>query len=153
MEAHMAKIAVSLSRSEQPCLCECGGGYEDHGSATIIADLLFNPKIPIFVRNNPKRNSEVAIFKIRTGDHVITCDIDPNENVSTKIYKVTDFSLNLTGSDSYASLTKVASFEKGAWTGDVTNDLIRVAGVAKEKASCFECTHIHYYKQAQRVID
>lgn len=149
----MAKIAVSLSKSGQPCLSECGGGYEDHGKCTIISDLFFNPKIPIFVRNNPHKCSEVAIFRIRKGDHIITCDIDGDENVTTKIYKVEDFSLNLTGSDSYASITKIASYQQGAWTGEVTEEMIRVAQVAKGKASCFECVHMHYYKQAQQVVE
>jgi hypothetical protein len=149
----MARIAVSLSKSGQPCLSECGGGYEDHGKCTIVADLFFNPKVPIFVRNNPKKNSEVAIFRIRKGDHVITCDIDANEDVTTRIYKVEDFSLNLTGSDSFAKIEKVASYQQGSWTGDVTDEMIRVAQVAKGKATCYECTHMHYYKQAQSVIE
>lgn len=151
----MAKISVSLSRSGQPCISEIGGGFDDHGKATIISDMFFNPKIPIFIRNNPKKCGEVAIFKIRKGDHIITTDINSNEDVVTKIYQVKEFSLNLTGSNSYATMDRVATYQQGGWDKpeEVTDEMIRLAQVSKGKASCFDCTHIHFYKQDQSVIE
>jgi hypothetical protein len=150
----VAKIAVSISRSGQPCLSEIGGGFDSYGKATIITDLHFNPKIPVFVRNTVHKNGEVAIFKVRRGDHVITCMIDSEENTTTKIYKIKEFSLNPTGSSSYAIINLVAEYKQGTWTGlSIPDEALRAAQACKGKASCHECTHIHYFKQRQEVID
>ena len=78
------RINISKSRTGIPCLWECGGGYTNTGSATIITDKNGYPKRAIYVRTHGDRcNGDHALIPVSVGDKVVVAKTHRDETSVT----------------------------------------------------------------------
>lgn len=138
---NVERVIIPLTKANNPCYWESGGGMTNTGRATIVTDRLYQKLNPLYVkRGGNLANSNHAMLPLRKGFKIIHVKLFRGD------YDVKIFEVKSIRSD-VATLELIADFSAETerdWEGGLAGDAIK-AGIAK--ANDYHCKVPHYIRK------
>lgn len=131
---------IERSKKGIPCMWECGGGYSNTGSATIIAGKDGEKKAPLYIRQRgPLACAHHALIPVDVGDFIITTNHHRGD-FETRIYRVEEIQAET------ATCSIIGEYSRGEWDEE-HHFLIHAVEAAHKKATCYHCRWPHFVKK------